>query len=189
MKEILKRNDKKWLIAIVAMLVIIAILSVLLVLESKDLFYRASEETVTIIPPKRADSEVHTVGDYQYVLLEDGTVMITYYGAKNEENIVVPTTLDGKKVSAIGESAYALSVIYAKTVTVGEGITYIGKNCFFGAENAKLYLPSTLKQIENEALVGFDNPSAVYFAGTRAQWDKVKIGTGNKALSIVNCTG
>lgn len=190
MKKTVKIQNKNWIIAIAVMLVIIAVLTVLLVLEAKGVFYTASgDETVIITPPKKANGETHTEGDYTYVDLTDGTVMITYYAGRNEENVVVPTTLGGKQVSAIGEQAYAVSVSDARTITVGEGVTYIGESCFFGAEKATLYLPSTIKQIDDDALLAFDNPIAIYFAGTSEQWNEVKIGTGNKVLSIVSCTG
>lgn len=46
-------------------------------------------------------------GDYAYALLDDGTVEITSYGGADTE-IVIPDTLDGKPVTAIGERASAL---------------------------------------------------------------------------------
>ncbi len=190
MKEIFKKNNRKWVIAIAVMVAIIIVLSVLLVLEAKGVFYAANEVSVTITPPKRADSEIHTAGDYQYALLEDGTVMIVVYTGNGEESIEIPGTLAGKQVSAIGEAAYGgLTVGNAKKITVSEGITYIGKNVFLGADKVTLYLPSTLKQVEKDAMYGCEEPVAIYFAGTREQWNEVKVGAGNKALSIVNCTG
>lgn len=44
-------------------------------------------------------------GDYAYALLDDGTVEITSYGGADTE-IVIPDTLDGKPVTAIGERAF-----------------------------------------------------------------------------------
>ena len=44
-------------------------------------------------------------GDYAYALLDDGTVEITSYGGADTE-IVIPDTLDGKPVTAIGELAF-----------------------------------------------------------------------------------
>lgn len=188
-KNILNSKRNK-LIALVSVLgAVVAALIVLLILEANGVFYRENEGSDKITPPVRVNAETLSEGDYTYVLLNDNTVMITSYMKKDDVNVVIPSTLGGYQVSAIGESAYALSVINAETVTVPEGITYIGKNAFFGVENAKLYLPSTLKQIDNAAMEGFDNPVAVYFAGTREQWNDVKIGSGNKVLASVSCNG
>ena len=48
-------------------------------------------------------------GDYAYALLDDGTVEITSYGGADTE-IVIPDTLDGKPVTAIGERAFYYSL-------------------------------------------------------------------------------
>ena len=187
----MRKNDiskvkRNWLIALVSVLgAIVVTLTVLLILEANGVFYQKSESGDKITPPERADAGTLTEGDYSYVLLTDNTVMITSYMKKDDVDVVVPSSLGGYQVSAIGESAYALSVINSKTITMPEGITYIGKNAFFGAINATLYLPSTIKQIDNDALKGFDSPVAIYFAGTKAQWDGVKVGSGNKALAII----
>ena len=43
--------------------------------------------------------------DYEYSVLEDGTIEITRYTG-NSANIVVPEMIKGKKVSRIGHSAF-----------------------------------------------------------------------------------
>ena len=91
-------------------------------------------------------------------------------------------------MSAIGESAFAL-ISDMQTVRIPEGVTYIGGNAFFGALNARLYLPSTIQQIDKNAFAGFDEPAGVYFAGSASQWSEVRIGDGNAALARVVCNG
>jgi hypothetical protein len=183
-------SNRVLIVTVTVLSVIIVALAVLLVLESNGVFYSESETGDKITPPQRVDSQTQIEGDYYYTLLTDGTVMITAYIGKNEENIVIPSTLGAYRVSAVGEAAYAgLTVSNAKTVTVSEGITYLGKNVFLGAQNAILYLPSTIKQIDDNATYGFEDPVAIYFAGTQAEWNEVKVGSGNKELVIVQCNG
>lgn len=80
----------------------------------------------------------HQCGYYRYILLEDGTVQIDgYCGA--EESIDIPAELDGRKVTAIGDDAFAIFDRYELTaesgpihVTLPEGITHIGSRSFCG---------------------------------------------------------
>ena len=175
-------------IAIVSLCVLIAALTVLIVLDALGVFY-PDEEEIVITPPVRADKTTLKDGDYTYAVLTDGTVMITACALPEETQVIdIPTTLGGYKVSAIGESAFAL-INDMQNVTVPEGVTYIGSNAFFGALNAKLYLPSTLEQIDKDAMAGFDEPTGIYFAGSEAQWAKVRIADGNAVLSRVICNG
>ena len=44
-------------------------------------------------------------GDFKYTLLKDGTAKITYYSGEGQ-TIEIPDTLDGKKVTAIGEYVF-----------------------------------------------------------------------------------
>ena len=182
-------GQKGWIIIISVLALIIAMLITLLILQANGVLYpeKPQDNPVEIIQPQRADNEVLTEGNYQYVRLVDGTVMITGYLEINEIKVTVPSTIAGYKVSAIGANAYTLSLIKAQEIFVPEGVTYIGEKAFYGAQNAVLYLPSTIAQINHNALQGFENPSAIYFAGTRQQWNAVKIGSGNKQLSMVIC--
>ncbi len=186
-KNVKNKSNKVMIAAAVILAVIVVVLVILLILEGGGVLYRADDDTVTITPPKRADLERHTDGDYQYALLKDGTVIILGYTGTAGETLEISSSLGGKTVTAIEESAFALSLLNTKAVIVPEGVTYIGKMAFFGAENATLYLPSTIEQIANQATYGFDDPVAIYFAGTKKQWEKVKIGSGNKELVIVTC--
>lgn len=49
------------------------------------------------------ERETFTVGDYEYALLDDGTVEITGYNGKAEK-LTIPDTLAGKKVGSIPNS-------------------------------------------------------------------------------------
>ena len=182
-----KRVKKTIGIAVIAiLLLVICALSVLLILEKAGVIYpKASENDVKIDAPSIADKNPRTEGEYLYVLLEDGTVMITgcTFGRETEE-INVPSELGGYKVSAIGDSCFMLITSLVKLV-IPEGVTYIGKAFVSGTYNVKLYLPSTLSQVSENAFEGCQSPDGIYFAGSGEQWDKVKIGSGNRVLARV----
>ncbi len=183
-----KRTVKIWQAAVISLLALVIIgLAVLVVLEASGVLYRRPSEEITITPPKKANGEIMTEGDYNYALLTDGTVMITtaFVGKKAPITLEIPQTLGGYTVSAIGESSFALSLTDTKSVIIPEGVRYIGRMAFFGADNASLYLPSSVEQIDMQALYGFDNPLSIVYNGTSEQWEKVKIGKGNAVLGAV----
>ncbi|MBR1752495.1 MAG: hypothetical protein IJ740_16780 [Ruminococcus sp.] len=61
-----------------------------------------------------------TYGDYQYTVLDDGTVEITdYNGSDTEVNIL--SMIDGKRVISIGDSAFSYCT-NLKTIKLPEGV-------------------------------------------------------------------
>lgn len=53
------------------------------------------------------ERETFTAGDYEYALLDDGTVEITGYNGKAEK-LTIPNMLNGKKVTSIDNRAFYL---------------------------------------------------------------------------------
>ena len=180
----LPTKTKLGIAVIIALSVIILATVVLMILDACGVLYK-TDESVEIVPPQKASTNVLKDGEYSYVILKDGTAMITNSSLPADTlEITVPQTLGGYKVTAIGESAFAL-LTNVQTVRIPEGVTYIGKAVFFGALNAKLYLPSTLKQVDEGAMEGFDEPAGIYYAGTAEMWSEVKIGDKNAVLARV----
>lgn len=107
-------------------------------------------------------------GDYGYTVLKDGTVQIVKYYGKAAQ-LTVPSKLDGKPVSAIGDGAFYCGgftkVIVPNTVqkigseafascqellevTIGNNVTSIGDSAFSNCQSLKkATLPSKLKKI------------------------------------------
>ena len=77
-----------------------------------------------------ADEErkTFTSGDYEYALLDDGTVEITDYKGKAKE-LTIPDMLGGKKVTAIGNSAFA-HCEFLTNVTIPDSVVSIDTNPF-----------------------------------------------------------
>ncbi len=81
------------------------------------------------------EDEIFQSNGYYYSLNADKTVMIHGYSGKSK-NITIPSKLDGKKVTAIGES---LGYLEVETVKIPAGITLIEGGSFTGAPKLKAF--------------------------------------------------
>ena len=77
---------------------------------------------------EEAKPETFTSGDYQYVLLEDGTAEIIAYTGEEAE-VSIPDVLDGVKVTALGHSAF-YNRDSLTGITIPDGITKMDGNPF-----------------------------------------------------------
>ena len=73
-----------------------------------------------------------TFGDYEYSVLNDGTVEITDYNG-SAEKVDIPNTIDGKSVTEIGVSAFEDCTNF-KSITIPDSVTEIGWNAFSGCK-------------------------------------------------------
>ena len=141
-----------------------------------------------------ASGEASSVpGDYGYDTLDDGSVEITSYDGADTE-LVIPSTLDGRPVTAIGKGTFAMRFKLTR-VTLPEGLSSIGESAFQGCigltdvtlpdsvttigEHAfsecrcleKVTLPKGLEEIEGgafaycESLVNVVIPDSVTYLG------------------------
>ena len=74
------------------------------------------------------ERETFTSGDYEYALLDDGTIEITKYNG-SADHLAIPATLDGKTVTAIGDSAFYFCDSLT-TVSIPDSVEQIGVNPF-----------------------------------------------------------
>ena len=95
-------------------------------------------------------------GKFAYWVLEDGTVEIVrhaYFEEDIEKDVIVPSEIDGKKVTSIARSCFRQEGI--ETVTIPEGVTTIGEQAFYDCKSLKtVKLPESLKAIEDWAFYG-----------------------------------
>ena len=115
-----------------------------------------------------------TYGDYEYTVLDDGTVSITKYNGTAAE-LTIPSAIDGKTVTTIGENCFSNNasltsivmpdtVLYAEkgafmwcskltNITLSANLKTLGKNALRGnALLTSLNLPKTLESIGVDAL-------------------------------------
>ena len=74
------------------------------------------------------ERETFTSGDYEYALLDDGTVEITGYNG-SADLLAIPAELDGKAVTSIGDSAFFFCDSLT-SVSIPDSVEQIGTNPF-----------------------------------------------------------
>ena len=76
--------------------------------------------------------------DYSYEILNDGTLRLYQYEG-TDTNIVVPDTIDGRKVTVLGNSTfqYCTQASDIESVTLPDSLTTIEKNAFYNCEKLK----------------------------------------------------
>lgn len=123
-------------------------------------------------------------GDYEYEVLADGTVKIISYNG-TDVNVVVPSKINGKTVTTIGEAAfYDNSKIV--TITFPNTITRIEDMAFLDLASLKVVeLPSSLKYLGEIAFLFCNLLTTVYFpAGINTIDEHIFEGCDNAIMYI-----
>lgn len=96
-------------------------------------------------------SDGATKGEYfTYIVETDGTATITGY-IGNERAVVMPKKIDGHKICAIADNAFASNSLIT-TVTIQKGVQSIGASAFSNCERLKeVNLPDSIAYIGWEA--------------------------------------
>jgi hypothetical protein len=106
-----------------------------------------------VISASAAEEDVLTFGDYEYTLLEDGTVEIAKYTGTDAE-VEIPAKIDGAALTSIGENAF-LGIDSITKVVIPDGVTSIGRAAFAGCDNLEsITMPNSLKLIKYGAFWG-----------------------------------
>ena len=93
--------------------------------------------------------------DYSYKILNDGTLRLYQYEG-TDTNIVVPDTIDGRKVTVLGNSTfqYCTQASDIESVTLPDSLTTIEKNAFYNCEKLKsVTIPQNVSSIGLAAFV------------------------------------
>lgn len=93
--------------------------------------------------------------DYSYKILNDGTLRLYQYEG-TDTNIVVPDTIDGRKVTVLGNSTfqYCTQASDIGSVTLPDSLTTIEKNAFYNCEKLKsVTIPQNVSSIGLAAFV------------------------------------
>jgi len=106
-------------------------------------------------------------GDYQYILLTDGTAELTNYTAY-AEFLTVPAQIDGHAVTSIGSEAFINSE-FLSSIILPDCLTTIGIDAFCGCSFlASITLPDSLTTIGNWAFESC--PVSLNFTAVRGSW-------------------
>ena len=102
------------------------------------------------------EQETFVSGDYEYIVLEDGTVEITGYSG-SEQILIIPNVLDGKTITGIGDSAFS----YCSSLTeinIPDSVTSIGDYAFSGCSSlTEITIPGSVTSIGDDAFSWCDN--------------------------------
>ena len=101
-----------------------------------------------------------TSGDYEYTVLDDGTVaIIDYYG--DASVLEIPSKINGKTVTSIGDSAFYCC--YSLTsVTIGNSVTSIGDDAFLNCSNlTSITIPDSVTSIGSSVFSGCDSLTSI----------------------------
>ena len=143
--------------------------------------------TGTNISVNAATATVYESGNYRYTLNDDGTVTIVSY-IKGKEirasvtNMIIPESLGGKTVTAIGKDAFSGSKDVTKlanltSVTIPATVVSIEKSAFSGCGNLKKVTFAENSQLKNigpyafnscKALTSIEIPASVSSLGESA---------------------
>ena len=112
-------------------------------------------------------------GDYEYSLLDDGTIEISKY-VGNDSDVTIPDEIDGKKVTSIGEWAFS-SLLNLTNITIPNSVINIGNGAFSGCTNlTNITMPNSIKSIGEtvflkcQNLVNVTIPNSITSIGTWA---------------------
>ena len=106
-------------------------------------------------------------GDYQYILLTDGTAELTNYTAY-ADFLTVPAQIDGHAVTSIGSEAFINSE-FLSSIILPDCLTTIGIDAFCGCSFlTSITLPNSLTTIGNWAFKSC--PVSLNFTAVRGSW-------------------
>ena len=102
-----------------------------------------------------AEGTVFTSGDWSYRVRSDGNLEIVKWNGKESE-LVIPETIDGKKVAAIGDYAFRWCRSLT-SITIPDSVTSIGDYAFWGCGSlTSVTIPDSVTSIGGNPFVGCD---------------------------------
>ncbi len=118
----------------------------------------SSEESSEKVSDNKQESPAEesnpvSAGDFTYITDNNGNITMIHYNGKASAP-EIPSTLDGKPVTAIGESCFAGNFMI-EDISIPEGVTEIGDYAFECCSHLeKLKMPESLKVIGEGAFSG-----------------------------------
>ena len=105
---------------------------------------------IALIPVEPAPRVVFSYGEFDYVILDDESIeIIDYHGT--ERNIRIPTVIDDREVSSIGEGAFE-GRTELLTVQLGGFVRRISDSAFAGCSTmSEIVIPQSVREIGNYA--------------------------------------
>lgn len=122
-------------------------------------------------------------GDYEYILMADGTAEILQYNGDGG-NVIIPDTLGGVKVTKINGAFFECSNL--TDVTIPEGVTIIDGNTFSNCSNLRnVIIPKSIMEIGWGAFYGCSSLTSITIPDN-AQFIGDSAFGGCSKLSVIN---
>ncbi len=93
-------------------------------------------------------------GNYTYEVYEDNKIIITGYADDGAKKLVIPSAIDGYKVTAIDD--YAFEEIVAEEIILPDTLEYIGTLAFFNTYATTIHIPKNVEDIGVASFCGAD---------------------------------
>ena len=118
-----------------------------------------------------------------YVLhTDEKTCTVQGRGSNTDADLVIPTTIKGDAVIAVGARAFEYDKSL-KSVIIPEGVTRIGNFAFYlCVDMGTIVIPKSVTKIERYAFMS-SGVGIVYYEGTAEEWDKIEIDLYNEILT------
>lgn len=100
-----------------------------------------------VLPAVTASAQIF--GDYEYEVLDNGTIELTIYNG-NAQTVEIPSTIDGKTVTSIGDDAFFYCESLA-SITIPNGVTRIGDWAFAISGLTSIIIPDSVTIIGKHA--------------------------------------
>ena len=156
--------------------------TMLAVSSSAAMAVTVSAEEGTAVAYSSSDTE--SWSEYDYQILDDGTIeIIYYYGC--DEVIIIPSEIDGRKVTGIQRFAFSINN-YLKSITIPDGVTSIGDSAFSDCRSlTDITIPDSVTSIGCEA---FYNCSSLTNITIPDGVTSIEYGTFYDCSSLTNIT-
>ncbi len=135
---------------------------------------------------------VTSIGNYAFdgcssltsITIPDSVTSIGYsafLGCSNLTSITIPDS-----VTSIGNYAFE-SCSSLTSVTIGNGVETIGYKVFFNCSSLTIItIPNSVTSIGEDAFSYCESLTTVYYTGTKSQWKRIIIDSGNSYLTNAN---
>ncbi len=97
-------------------------------------------------------------GDYEYIVLNDGTIEIVRYNG-SDTNLIIPSKIEDKEVTSIGKKAFAYCKI--ASVSIPNSVTNIEEYAFSYSDIESITIPNSVTSINDNTFEGCENLMSV----------------------------
>ena len=122
--------------------------------------------------PEYNAADANPASDFEYKVGEDGVTITKYIGT--DTDVVIPEKIEGKAVTAIGESAFSSNKTLV-SAAMPDSVIHIDAVAFYNCDLlTTIRLSQNLERIRNEAFLNCDKlstialPESLYLIGSRA---------------------